>query len=222
MMTCYVQQEEYPKYQMINVNHSIAGLNAEEMISDLNASYLNTVIDLSYTNEMLFELYKMHEWIIGHHGIYEDGIIRIRSYFLMKNSKAIKTIVHDIKRATDQLIATISLLSHTHNYIESVGSLFKYREKETEFLNYFSEHMIFLKLLNNMDNSFKHHLTNDIKRYFDSEKPVITVFYCKDYSKGYGDNKREKVIEKPMDEFINEFNEFLSLSKSILMELLSV
>ena len=70
-----------------------------------------------------------------------------------------------------------------------------------------------------MDNSFKHHITNDIKKCFDSEKPVITVFYCKNYSKGYGADKRDKVIEKPMDEFINEFNAFLYAANVLLKKL---
>ena len=70
-----------------------------------------------------------------------------------------------------------------------------------------------------MDNSYKHHITNDIKKHFDSEKPVITVYYCKNYSKGYGADKRDKLIEKPMDEFINEFNEFLFAAKTLLKKL---
>ena len=228
-MACYEEQEEYKNYQMINAKKSITnGVNMAEMItfrdengtrSDLNASYLYTMSELTYTNEILFELYKMHEWILDHNDINEDSIIRIRSYMLLKSSKIIKNIVHDIKSATDQLIAIASLQSHTNKYIDSIGQLFRCREDEKDFFNNYTESINFLKQLNDMDNSFKHHITNDIKKCFDSEKPVITVFYCKNYSKGYGADKRDKVIEKPMDEFIIEFNVFLYATNVLLKKL---
>lgn len=228
-VACYQEQEEYKNYQMINPNASITnGINIAGMInfrdtngtrSDLNASYLNTLLELTYTNETLFELYKMHEWILAHNGINEDNTIRIRSYMLSKYSKIIKNIVHDVKSATDQLISIASLHSHTNEYIDSVGQLLKHKDDEKDFFNNYMESIVFLKQLNDMDNSYKHHITNYIKKYFDREKPVITVFYCKNYSKGYGADKRDIFIEKPMDEFINESNEFILSMKSLLREL---
>lgn len=109
--------------------------------------------------------------------------------------------------------------SHTNEYIDSVGQLLKHKDDEKDFFNNYMESIDFLKQLNDMDNSYKHHITNYIKKYVEREKPVITVFYCKNYSKGYGADKRDKLIEKPMDEFINEFNEFLFDVKTLLKKL---
>lgn len=126
-----------------------------------------------------------------------------------KYIKSIKYIIHDLKCTADQIIAMICLLSKDSKYIDCIGKLKEHHSKNQYLDELYKSHDIFLEELNGIENSFKHHFTNDIKTFFDTEESVVTAVYCQNYMKGFY-KESDEFIEKPIREIIREFNGFLA------------
>lgn len=177
--------------------------------SDYNTKLVNLLSDLIYTNEDLFEFYNMHYQLISNNiGIFEN------SYYTGKYYKSIISIAHDLKYTVDQIITLICLLRKESLYIDSIGALYS-KKKNTEGImqDLFSDYESYLHELNDMENSFKHHFTNGIKRIISNSDPIIYYYFCKNYSDLDCEIENR---EMSVDYMVTNFNMFLEFALGLL------
>lgn len=223
-------QMEYPNYKMIEIeNMGTFGINVSQLLnfvdengvrSDYNVKYCNLLMDLEYTNEKLLRHYKMHDWLKTVNTSNDELVCMAYGYILKKYIKETKEIVHDLKYTIDQLLTITALLLGDKYYVDCIGEWLKKKDsKNAKIVEFYKEFTIYLKNINDIENSYKHHFTNGIKTMIDRKESIVSVQYCRDY-RDWPENYR--VIEIPMLDIIKEFNEFLKKSKEILKQLSSV
>lgn len=180
--------------------------------SDYNVKLAFLLSDLKYTNETLLEFYYMHFQLVSNNiGVLEN------SYYTGKYYKSIVSIIHDLKYSIDQLITLICLLRKEAVYIDSIGELYNdKRNKQGIMRDLFVDYESYLHELNDMENSFKHHFTNGIKRIISNNDPIIYYFNCKNYSNLDCEIEYKEIS---MEYMVTNFNKLLEYALSLLNQL---
>jgi hypothetical protein len=184
---------------------------------------------LDYLNDTLVSIYDKVE-------IYN---INFRKRNGLTNSKfkispyiEIIHLIGDLRMIVDELIALLYILEQRKilgDYpqlieIDSIGVLLKKWETEkNNNLTFFVDYKDFLKILSEINNTYKHSFINDhIMFYRQLEKP--TVYALKNANIKFRNNfdiDKNKLIVVPLDEIVNNFNIMFKKYMS-LIKLLSI
>lgn len=184
---------------------------------------------LDYLNDTLVSIYDKVE-------IYN---VNFRKRNGLTNSKVkispyieIIHLIGDLRMIVDELIALLYILEQRKilgDYpqlieIDSIGVLLKKWETEkNNNLTFFVDYKDFLKILSEINNTYKHSFINDhIMFYRQLEKP--TVYALKNANIKFRNNfdiDKNKLIVVPLDEIVNNFNIMFKKYMS-LIKLLSI
>lgn len=207
---------------LINNNHLIhENINGTKLLSTIPENkdfYNHHIIMINITSLMNIT----NEHIVESNTLYKEiknpkfFLNTFNSYTFSKYWKLNESIVHDIKVYCDQLISTVYII-HGNNkpdkfQIDSIGDLFNIIDKNE---NLFIEHMDFLHIINDLDNSYKHSFSNVLSPILLGQNDNC---FCNLYSK-YGKNVYSpNVLSYKVDDVVTMFNDFLETFKLIVKE----
>ena len=139
------------------------------------------------------------------------------SYLNFKESHLGKSIVHDLKHFADMMISIVWTLSQedvvTKVEIDGIGKYLK----NYKSWGCFSEYVNFLTVLNEMDNTQKHAVTNQMGMLIGRDEPC---FHCID-SNHNKDIWHVGVKNVSVAQTIEQFNSFYKFSMDKISELCS-
>lgn len=174
---------------------------------------MQLVAELDITNENIVEYCNLWKEIRANGG----RVWVMNSYTHTKENYLGKSIVHDLKHFADMMISIIWTLSQEGVVkkleIDGIGKYLKNKKA----LNFFSEYVDFLTVLNEMDNIQKHAITNQMSLLTGRDEPC---FCCIDSNHnkdiGHVDIKVVSVAQT-----IEQFNAFYKFSMDKISELCS-
>lgn len=174
---------------------------------------IQLVAELDITNENIVEYCDLWKEIRTKSGRF----LIENSYLNFKESHLGKSIVHDLKHFADMMISIVWTLSQedvvTKVEIDGIGKYLK--NKKT--LGCFSEYVDFLTVLNEMDNTQKHAVTNQMGMLIGRDEPC---FHCID-SNHNKDIWHVGVKNVSVAQTIEQFNSFYKFSMDKISELCS-
>ena len=147
---------------------SVVTNNAYYMIK-----FINVVNELELTNEKNQELYNLHESICSAYNTNESQNISIEPKALLKYFKLGKEIIHDLRYSTEVLLLLTSRITKERR-IDSTGKYIEEIKKGRGW--HFDSHLSFFELIRKLDNSNKHHFTNDLVKLM-GDDPSFCVYY---------------------------------------------
>lgn len=214
------QKEWVEKYPLIKTGKvPIENFNFEFLpeLSEKAKEYGFTILliqlaaELDITNENIVEYCDLWKEIRTQSGRF----LIENSYLNFKESHLGKSIVHDLKHFADMMISIVWTLSQedvvTKVEIDGIGKYLKNQKS----LGCFSEYVDFLTVLNEMDNTQKHAVTNQMSLLAGRDEPC---FCCIDsnHNKDIW-NVSVKVVS--VAQTIEQFNSFYKFSMDKISEL---
>lgn len=172
---------------------------------------IQLVAELDITNESIVEYCNLWKEIKANSG----RVCVINNYIHTKENYLGKSIVHDLKHSADMMISIVWTLSQKDVVrkleIDSIGKYLK----NPKALNCFSEYVDFLAVLNEMDNTQKHAITNQMSLLAGRDEPC---FCCIDsnHNKDIW-NVSVKVVS--VAQTVEHFNAFYKFSMDKISEL---
>ena len=174
---------------------------------------IQLVAELDITNENIVEYCDLWKEIRTKSGRF----LIENSYLNFKESHLGKSIVHDLKHFADMMISIVWTLSQedvvTKVEIDGIGKYLKNKKS----LGCFSEYVDFLTVLNEMDNTQKHAVTNQMGMLIGRDEPC---FHCID-SNHNKDIWHVGVKNVSVAQTIEQFNSFYKFSMDKISELCS-
>lgn len=174
---------------------------------------IQLVAELDITNENIVEYCDLWKEIRTKSGRF----LIENSYLNFKESHLGKSIVHDLKHFADMMISIVWTLSQedvvTKVEIDGIGKYLKNKKS----LGCFSEYVDFLTVLNEMDNTQKHAVTDQMGMLIGRDEPC---FHCID-SNHNKDIWHVGVKNVSVAQTIEQFNSFYKFSMDKISELCS-
>ena len=172
---------------------------------------MQLVNELDITNENIVDYFEL--WREKHEN--SGRVCVINNYLYAKERYLGKSIVHDLKHFADMMISIVWTLSQedvvTKVEIDGIGKYLKNKKS----LGCFSEYVDFLTVLNEMDNTQKHAVTNQMGMLIGRDEPC---FYCID-SNHNKDIWHVGVKNVSVAQTIEQFNSFYKFSMDKISEL---
>ena len=173
----------------------------------------NMISSLNMTNEIILENYRIWK-ILNTVASHENPLVG-HGYFFSKHSQLNAYIIYDIRRFIDQVIAICWCLTQEKEVnevqIDSIGAYLNSHCKGQ--FTIFGKHLDFLELVNNISNTYKHSVPNDMAT------PLIGKYAPSIYAL---DGNRNTNIFEPvftgisLEQLINDFNLFYQDALAII------
>jgi hypothetical protein len=139
-------------------------------------------------------------------------------------------VISDLRMILDEIIALLYILekrADDGDYpdtidIDSIGTLLDKLDKgEQKYLQFFKSHQNFLKLVNDITNTYKHSFINDHILFF-RQLDVPTVYAIKSAkykNRNKFDKNENKLISIPLEEVITEFNQMFADYRTLIKKI---
>lgn len=136
-------------------------------------------------------------------------------------------VISDLRMIIDEIIALLYILekrSEDGDYpdtieIDSIGTLLNKLDKgEQKYLQFFKSYQVFLRLVNDITNTYKHSFINDHILFF-RQLDVPTVYAIKSakyQNRNKFDKNANKLISIPLEEIISEFNKMFTNYRTLI------
>ena len=161
---------------------------------------LNIEQELFITNDKLKELYGIHNILSNRDASDYNPMFYSRKIF--KYFKLCKEIVHDLRCTIEMMLLLTSLVSDSDKKIDTIEKYLKLVNDGKTWV--YDTHVDFFKLIKLMDNSSKHHFTNDLEKRISNDEPLIVMIRCTNNF----NFSNAKMIEEPVEKIISDFNLF--------------
>ena len=165
----------------------------------LTSVLFNLIVSMNITNERIAESNKLYKII----RFDNNRIMQFNAYYFAKYHKTNESIIHDIKLYCDKLIIISFLLIEDDKVrdlkIKSIGDYLK------DSRHIYKNDEVFLNLINDLDNSYKHSFSNDMDPLRIDLNDNCIINY---YSKKGKDIFNPQIISAKLDDVINGFNVF--------------
>ncbi len=166
--------------------------------------WINIVNMLELTNEDICKVYSLHNALKNAVDSGNDSVILANEKNIWKYHKLCRNIIHDLRCTCDMLVILTSIAKNDGNRIESIG---EYNKKHNDGMSWcYDLYCQFFKELCDLDNSSKHHFTNDLIKDFDKDKASICCVFCRDN----WNFEKATIRMIPIEYLINQFNDFYS------------
>ena len=177
----------------------------------LNYKCMNMLYTLDSVNENIAEVYRL--WDVSHEQNIEFFAFNNRVF--RKVNSLNSYIIHDLKKYIDDVICVLYLLNHgpqcENIRIDCIGK-YLYPPQKQEKMNEFDEFRDFLELVNNIENVYKHSMSNTMHAISGREEPCIFAM----------DSNHNNNVFHPtlygisIKNLVDQFNEFYRFSFELL------
>jgi len=185
-----------------NMNIAIVPtLKNEEDYYGINLALIKIIPKMNITNELIVESNELYKELINN----KEKILFFNTYSFSKYYKLNEYIVHDLRTYCDQLLTICYLLKDKEKKedicLKSTGDYLNLKEE----MKLFKIHDAFIKLITDLDNSYKHSFSNCISDNMlgENDNCIITQ-----YSKFGKDIFKPQLYSVKLDDLINGFNSF--------------
>ncbi len=213
------QRKWFEKYPLVKTgkmpredfhNKFLPHLPEEASHNGLLIKLMNMVGSLDSVNENIVKLAENYEYICNNNPMVDSHTFQA----YRRNYSLCSYIVADIRRFIDDMISICWCLSQTEK-VENieVDDIGHYLSKKSKY-NDFERFRGFLKLINDLANSYKHSTTNNVQMLIGRDEPCIFAFYAR-YNRNISN---PEIFGVTVRELVDQFNEFYDYSFHLIEE----
>ena len=182
-----------------NINVDILPKKIREK-TDYILIFMTLILTLDDVNEKLMQSYEYWDYLIRDS---EETMIYNTFYHCKMGSNS-GLIIHTLKHFIDMMILFVSINIFKYEKTEKIDSIGRYLGQDK--IKCFDNHKPFFKILNEMDNAYKHHFSNISANNFIGEKELC--FFAVSEGRNGVNKLNPQLISISARRLVEDFNNF--------------